>query len=366
MRTHDLFRQDCAEILREQYKARRISKRDFLKGSAALGVSAAALAAGLRPTRAADGITIANYGGDAIRAYNEAFVERFTAETGIPVEIDGTGPIVGRIRKMIDDGQVVWDVADGADYYSARLGEEYLLPIDYDVVDPEKYYSWNKFPYAAGSYTYSNVLAYDSSKFDEAPSSWADFFDLEKFPGKRALYKWFDNQPEIFMLAAGRAPEDIYPIDMDLVVDMVRKLGDNLVLWDSGGLSQQLFFSGEVVMGNIWNTRANTLNRDTDGRVKWLWNQQIMTSAAWVILKGCSDPVAAQQFIASTQDPEGQIKLLQSMGNGPANPAAEALMDDAMRAINPASHMESAITHDVDWYAKHKDDALYTWLDAVS
>ena len=364
MNTHELVRKDCIEMLSDRVRAGKISRRDMLKVSTLLGLStvvnpSAAFAA---PGR----ITIANFGGDAIKAYEDAFTTKFTEETGIEVDIDGSGPLIGRLRKMIEDGQVVWDVADGADYYSPQLGEEYLQPIDYSVVDESKYYSWNHFPYAAGSYTYSNVLAYDSSKFDEAPTSWADFFDLKKFPGKRLLYKWFDNQPEMFMMAAGKSVDDIYPIDMDLVVDMVRSLGDDLVLWDSGGLSQQLFLSGEVVMGNIWNTRANAINRETNGRVKWLWNQQILSSAAWLIPQGCSNPEAGQRFIASTQDPERQIVLLRLMGNGPANPAAEALLTDELRAINPASHLETAVPHNVEWYASEKDEALYTWLDAVS
>lgn len=50
---------------------------------------------------------------------------------------------------------------------------------------------------------FSTVFAYDSSKFPEGPKTMADFFDLEKFPGKRAMRKAKANLEMALMAGAG-------------------------------------------------------------------------------------------------------------------------------------------------------------------
>ncbi|MCF4166309.1 extracellular solute-binding protein [Zavarzinia compransoris] len=362
----DLHREDSLALVKDLYAKGRVNRRDFLSLCAILGASAAGASLGGRKALAADEITISNFGGDAIKAYTDAWTAPFTADTGVNVAIDGAGPLPGNIKKMVDEKNVIWDVSDGDAFYGLQLGPDYLEPIDYSVVDPAGFFDWNKYPLSAGNYVYSYVLAYDKTKLPEAPTSWADLFDLKKFPGKRTLWKWFMGMPEIFMLAAGKAPEDVYPIDMKLVVEMVKSLGDNLVLWDSGASSQQLFLDGEVVMGNIWNTRCSVLERDTEGRVTWTWNQQIVSPGAWCIPKGGKKLDIAQKFIASTQDPKRQITLLDALGNGPANPAALPLLTEEQKRINPTSHLDVGVIRNEQWYAENYDNELNTWLDAIA
>lgn len=324
--------------------------------------------AGGKSARAAnESITLVNYGGDAIKAYAEYWGKPFTQATGITVNIDGSGPLLGRIRKMVDDKAVVWDIGDLAPYYGVRLGSDYFVPIDYSIVARDKSFPWLMSDYCAGSYCYSNVLAYDSSKFpSDPPKTWVDFFDRKKYPGKRALFKWGDGSPEACMLGAGKALNEVFPLDMDLVAKMVKSLGDDLVLWDSGGMSQQLFLDGEIVMGMLWNTRARQLERDTKGRVKYTWNQQIVAPAGWSILKGSKHVAAAQKFIASTQNPASQIGLLDALGNGPASLEAVKMLTPEQAKSNPTSHLEVGVLQSAEYYAKHYDEMVDNWTDAIS
>jgi putative spermidine/putrescine transport system substrate-binding protein len=310
-------------------------------------------------------VTIANYGGDATGFMTEAFANPFTADTGTKVEFDGSGPLVGRVRKMVDDRSVHWDLADASSFYGPQLGPDYLEKIDYSIVDRRQLFDWNQDELAVGNYVYSFVLAFDASKFATQPTGWKDFFDREKFPGKRAMYKWFEGQPEAFMLAMGAKPEEVYPFDMDRVTGMIEDMGDDLVLWDTGGLSQQLFLDGDVVMGNIWSTRARQLEQDTNGRVTWTFNQQIIQPGTWVIPKGAPNAAAAQRLIAASQSPERQLKLLDLMGSGPANPKALPLLSPEQQRLNPTSHMEGAVITDAIYYAENQADILDAWLSAV-
>ncbi len=359
----DAFLRDSIGRAQALHASGRIDRRTFLAAMAALGAVSAAPA-----IRAQDkALTIANFGGDAVDAFTQAWTAPFAASSGAEVTIDGAGPLPGAIKKMVEEKNVIWDVSDGDGFYAFQLGREGLLEtIDYSVVKKDDLFPWNAYEHGVGNYVYSYVLVYRKSKYPEPPTGWADFLNLEKFPGKRTLWKWFAGAPEPLLLGMGVPKDQIYPIDMDKVVAAAKGLGDNLILWDSGGSSQQLFLDGEVDMGAIWHTRATVLERDTGGDVTWTWNDHILSPGAWVIPKGGRDPALAQSFIASTQDPQRQIKLLELLGNGPANPKAIPLLTEAQRRLNPTSHLDLALIRDEEWYATQYDAALGVWLDAIA
>ncbi|KPW52742.1 hypothetical protein ALO95_200201 [Pseudomonas syringae pv. antirrhini] len=358
--------EDSIAILKDKLVKKEITKRDFLKACLVVSGGVAMSSLGLPSAYGNEQMTVANQGGDAVKVFGDAWTTPFERGTGIKVNIDGSGTLVGTVKKMVDDRNVHWDVLDGDGFFSPMLGADYLEPIDYNIVSPNGFFDWNKQTYGAGNYVYSVVLAYDKSKLSTAPKNWVDFFDRKNFPGKRALFKWFLCMPEVCMLGAGRKPEEIYPIDMNLVTEMVQSLGDDLVLWDSGASSQQLFLDGEVVMGAVWNTRATSVARDTNDRIAWTWEDQIVTPATWNIPKGAKNVAAAQRFIASTQDIRSQIKVLELMGYGPANPAAINQLNEAQARINPTSHLDKGIIRNDLWYAQHMNSELGTWLDAIS
>lgn len=55
---------------------------------------------------------MANFGGEAVKDFALALAAPFTAETGITVKIDGSGPLPGKIKSQVDARHVIWDVAD--------------------------------------------------------------------------------------------------------------------------------------------------------------------------------------------------------------------------------------------------------------
>ncbi len=366
---HRGYQQDLVEIAQQEYAEGRIGRRDFLWLAAALGAAPALTTLGARSAAAeTKEITIANFGGEAIKHYATAWGDPFTADTGIKVKIDGSGPLPGKIRSQVDAKNVIWDVADGSGYYSTQLGPTgYLEPIDYTIVDKKNLWEGWAWPYAAGDYAFSYVLAYDTTKVKGVPS-WADFFDTKKYPGKRATFKYFEGTGEQILLGDGVAPDKLYPMDMKRVVAKAKSLGKDLILWESGAASQQLFLDGEVVMASIWHTRAGLLKRDTKGRVDFTWNQAIRCPGAWVIPKGAKDPKVSNQFIAASLKPERQLKLLELLGNGPSNPAASAMAKGEIAAKDPinAANLKVEITRDEEWYATSYDDALDKWLEGLA
>ncbi len=63
-----------------------------------------------------------------------------------------------------------------------------------------------------GDLLWSTVLTYNAQKLKQAPKSWADFWNVKDYPGKRALRKSAKFTLEIALLADGVKREDLYTV----------------------------------------------------------------------------------------------------------------------------------------------------------
>jgi putative spermidine/putrescine transport system substrate-binding protein len=372
------FARDCVEIAAERLAKGQIDRRTFLQALTILGAGTSVLTLGGGSAKAADEVVVVNWGGPAVEAYQNAFGAPFEKATGTKVVIDGTGPLGSKIKAMVDAGAVTWDVCDTGTGTTLVLEKQGVLePIDYSVVDKSKMQDIFAYEYGCANYMFSFVLAYNKKSVSAEPTGWKDFWDLEKFPGNRTLRKQPNGMLEACMMAAGKSTKDVYPIDLDLAVSKLKEIKDYVIAWGSGSQSQELFRTGEVVMGDIWHTRANLLNQETNGDVTWTWKDGIVTAGMWNVPKGNPAGVeTAMKFIASSQDPEQQLVLFNAMGNGPANPAAADMVPADKKYIDPGQpeNLAVQVLQNGPWYQEDSgvrnltNDELSRemWLDALS
>lgn len=373
------FARDCVEIAATRLAKGEIDRRTFFQGLALLGALPAAVTLGGRSAGAAAGeVVVVNWGGPAVEAYSKAFGVPFEKATGTKVVIDGTGPLGSKIKAMVDAKAVTWDVCDtgtGTTLVLQKLGV--IQKIDYGIVDKSKMQAMFAYEYGCANYMFSFILAYNKTKVPSAPTGWKDFWDLAKFPGNRTLRKQPNGMLEACMMAAGRSPKEVYPIDIDLAVGKLKEIKANVIAWGSGSQSQELFRTGEVVMGNIWHTRANLLSQETDGDVTWTWQDGIVTAGMWNVPNdNPAGTETAMKFIASSQDPAQQLVLFDAMGNGPANPAAAAQVPADKRYIDPGQpeNLALQVLQNGPWYEEDSGTRNLTndelsrekWLDALS
>ena len=368
MTPNQRFLQDCAEIAADKFNKRRIDRRTFVKATAALGLIPA-MKAGKAYAATPAQLVHANWGGDGATCTSNIYGATFTAETGIPVVLDGSGPFEGTIKQMVETDSTIWDCCDSDVFSGLRLGRADLLTaIDYSIVDKNKILAPFTYDYCVLGYWYSYALTYDTTKVDGVPT-WADFFDVDKYEGKRTMYKWMSGAPEAALLADGVPMEEIYPLDMDRAMEKILSIEDHVIYWGSGAESQTMFLDEEVIMGNIWQTRASVIERDTEGRATWTWDQAIACPAGWVIPG--KNPAGAEwgnRWLAHLQDPELQIQVMDCYGQGPANPAALDLMTPEQRRLHPAApeNLEVQLLSDQEYWAANYDDVLNMFLDNIS
>lgn len=364
--------QDCIEVLIEKTRRGQIDRRTFLKGMGLMAALPLALRNGVSFAAGDKPLVVVNWGGDAIKAFGKAWTEGFSKATGIPTKIDGSGPTEGAIRTQLSSGRVSWDVVDAESSILQNLGKEGLVqPIDYNVVSRDKVLPGFAYEYGIADYMLSYVIAYDSERFgDKAPKTWADFWDVKTFPGKRTLYKWMNGMLEAALLADGVAPDKLYPLDVPRAMKKIEELKPHvLAFWGSGAETQQLLIEGEVSMGAIWNTRAQVITEDSEDRIKWTFDNALLGCSNWGVLKGNpAGTEAAMKFIAYAQDPQSQVELFKMFGNGPANPAAAALIPEDRKHLNctDPANLPKQIMLSHEWYTDHYAATLEQYLTHIS
>ena len=366
------FENDCLAILGEKARSGQISRRRFQQlAGALLGTATLASSGGDAAAQASD-LVFVNWGGDAGTAYNAAYGAPFEKQSGVKVKQDGSGPTEGAIQAQFQSGKPSWDIVDADPFSAQTLGHKGMIqPIDYDVVDKSKTRPGFQWEYAASSYFFSYIIAYDATKFGEnPPTGMADFFDVEKFPGKRALYKWGSGMWEALLIADGVAKADLYPLDIERAHKKLKAFKDNVVAyWGGGSESQSILLNGEASMALIWSTRAKLIETDSQGDVKFTWNDGLISPGSMAVIKNNpAGPKVAMEFIASAQDPKKQLVMFQMLGQGPANPAADKLIPPDEQRFNPVDPVNFAkqTPLDMGWYEKNYSSALDEYLKIIS
>src|SRR5438477_478943 len=192
-----------------------------------------------------------------------------------------------------------------------------------------------------GDIYFSSVLGYNTQAFPSGkhPRSWAEFWDLKRFPGPRMLADLASGNVdlEFALLADGVAKDKLYPLDiergfksLDRVRSAIRKF------WDTGALSAQMLADKEVVLGSIWNGRLQAV-ADKGAPLAIEWNEASLQSQYWGVLKGAKHAEDAQRFVDFACQPELQANLARLIPYGPTNRQAFKSIPADVAARLPSS-----------------------------
>ncbi len=364
------FMQDCIERANNALESGKIDRRAFLTVMAATGLLAAT---GGRALSAEEKeLIFVGWGGLANDAYQKCYAEPFmAANPGIKVVQDTSGAAPGTIRSMVESGNVTWDIGDSSAPVASMLGKQgFLEKVDYSVVNKEDVVSpAYAQEYGATPLAFSSIIVYDSEKYPEAPKGWADFYDFERFPGRRAMQKDAEVMMDTLQLGLGRDPAALYPLDVDACLAKLKEIKDNVIFWDSGSQSEEMMRSGEADMGILWQSRAFAVVKDSGDRLKATWNQGILQAGSFVIPKGAPLVADAQRLLASMLAlPEPQVEALKLLGTGPTNPKAAALVPAELRPVNPLDPDNRALQIELnaEWWGDNYAKVNEAYLEAIT
>ena len=198
------------------------------------------------------------------------------------------------------------------------------------------------------------------------PKSWADFWDVKAFPGKRALRANAQDLIEIALLSDGVAPADVYttlstPEGMDRALKRLEQLKpDVAVWWDSGAQSAQVLKDGDADLVITWNGRAESVVAD-GGAADYSFAGSVIGTDCLAVPKGAPNAANAMKLIAAMTTPAREAKLTDFIAYGPINPAAYEgglIPEDRLKKLATApANAGTSVFSDANWWMKNGDAA---------
>jgi putative spermidine/putrescine transport system substrate-binding protein len=304
-------------------------------------------------------VTVMSWGGAYGAAQSAGHLAPFTEKTGIKTTmLDADNP-AQPIKAMVEAGNVTVDVASVEYADAIRMCDEGLLePVDINALPAGNDGVAAKDDFLPGAVTdcgvstdiWANVFAYDTTKYpaDAAPSKVADFFDLQKFPGKRGLKKGPKAVLEFALLGDGVPASDVYkvlgtPEGVDRAFKKLDTIKDQVVWWEAGAQPPQLLADGEVVMTTAYNGRIFNAAVAEGKPFQIVWDGQIYENEMYVIPKGAPNMDEAKQFLAFATSTDGLRAQAQNISYGPARKSAlkdELIFKDGKTVMGP--HLPTA------------------------
>lgn len=334
-------------------------------------------------------LTVATWGGAYEASQRRAYFDPFTEATGIVVK---TVPYDGGVKDLSDhlaEATVQWDVIDmiqsdasvACDLGLLELIDPAMLVPAPDGTPPEEDFMKGAIqPCFINQIVFSTVIAYNDQAFPgEKPDSVEDFFDLEAFPGKRALRRSPVGLFEWALLSLSVPREQLYDLlsthrGLALASQRLNGIRDSVIWWRSGDEPAALLASGQATMATGYNGRFFHARVMAGMPISVIWDGQLIGYNSWAIPRGTSQVEQARAFIAFATRTERMAAQANLISYGPTRRSAQkriGLHADTGVSMQPhmptaPAHMDTAIFRDHRWYSKTvglRELWFQTWLD---
>ncbi|MDX8348437.1 extracellular solute-binding protein [Cognatiyoonia sp. IB215446] len=342
----------------------------------------------------ADEMTIVSWGGAYSASQQAAYHDPYMEMTGVTIINDeSSSEAVAKLRAMNEAGNITWDLVDVEAADAIRLCDEGLAM----EIDPDEILAPGD-DGSSASDDFGDMLVSDcfipqivfSTTFGyrtdmvpagvEPPTGACDVFDLETYPGKRALNRNPIANMEWALLCDGVAYEDVYDVletdeGQAQAFAKLDTIKSETIWWTAGAETPQLLADGEIFMGSTYNGRLFSLIAEQGQPVEMAWNWQMFDLDGWVIPTGLSEDRLARvldyvRFATDTQRLADQAKYI---SYGPARASSAPLVSThATLGIDMAPHMptdpnnaENTFVNNYEWWADYRDDLdakFQSWL----
>ena len=341
----------------------------------------------------AEDMTIVSWGGAYSASQNNAYHKPYMEKNpSITIINDESSPeAVAKLRAMNEAGNVTWDLVDVVASDAIRLCDEGLaMEIDHDKVlaaAPDGTPASEDFGDLIVSdcfipqIVYSTTFAYRTDKVgDTPPTDVCAIFDMDKYPGKRALEKRPINNMEWALLCDGVAKEDVYDVleteeGVQQAFAKLDTIKDDVIWWSAAAEPVQLLADGEIVMGSSYNGRLFSLIEEQKQPVAMLWDAQVFDLDGWIVPAGLPEDRKQRvmeylNFATDTQRLADQAKYI---SYGPARKSSAPLVGKhETLGIEMAPHMptdpnnaKNTFLYNYEWWADNRDDLdakFQAWL----
>jgi len=331
-----------------QKRSTELTRREAIEFAAGLVISAGALMHSPSRARGADQnvVSVGTWGGLYTESQKAAYLDPFQEVSGVRVNIVQTDQIsAAAIKAMVATGNYEYDVATvtSNDYWPA-VRNGWLEPVDYSIVKSEDKTPSQLLKFGVGCEVISDIFAYRTDVFPNGgPESWADYWNVKKFPGPRAMQKRPSPIVEAALLVDGVSPDKLYPLDLDRAFRKMDEIKDAIrVWWISSSQQQQAAANKEAVIIQMYNARAvDSMKKGVP--LKLVWNQGFYDPGYFVVPKGSPNAKNAMRLINYAAGPKGLAEFARRTYYGPSNLKSIELLDDETKRLMNTSPQNLAV-----------------------
>jgi len=321
--------------------------------------------------QAHEDLTFTTWTGPYMRSQMLGFVYPYEKETGKRVNVEHYGGGLDEIRDQVESANVKWDVVDLTQADSLRACEEGLLEkINHgmlpDGADGSSYkddfIDGALNPCGVGIIVWATIFAYDNKVFtDNKPSTIADFFDVKKFPGRRAIRK----DPAVIMewalLADGVPGDEIYSTletsqGLARAFKKLNVIKPYIVWWKNGRDPIRLLNDSNVAMSSIWATTGVEGSKEENSHYSVIWDGRVIEMDLFGITRGSRNLDEAMEFIKYASNSKSLAEQAKYLANGPARKSSINLIPKQVQDNLPIGQFhddKASILSDAKWWAKN-------------
>jgi putative spermidine/putrescine transport system substrate-binding protein len=312
---------------------------------------------------AATDVVIEGGTGNFADCLRTSYYDPYTSATGITVleapEDDG----IARPKLAVDTGvyQVDVDFVSEAELVQ-KNGPDILEPIDYNLVPKDEIIPGLALDYGVGVNPNALVVGYNEAFLPEGgqkPAGIADFFDLQKFPGKRAIFEFLEAHTIALALLADGVPVDqLVPFDYDRAFAKLDTIKDQLIFAQSGTDARSLMDSGEAPIEITFASRVKE-SIDAGESAGIGWDGFSLFSDFMVIPKGDPNRDTAMNLVAFISSKEVSGNMSNCVAIGPAN--TQAAVNPDVKDFLPTSHLDQphvvlTTPESLQWTTEHSEE----------
>lgn len=337
----------------------------------------------INAANAGDKLTVVSWGGAFTKSQVEAYHKPYTAKTGVELVSEDFSGGLAEIKAQVEANNVRWDLVSLDKPDIVRGCAEGLL----ETVDPsilpagadgtpaaEDFIPGAIHECAVNTIVVSTVLAINEEAFEgkPAPSKLTDLFDLETYPGRRALQKMPQGNLEWALIADGVKPEDVYktletPEGRARAFAKLDSIKSEVVWWTTGAQPPQMLADKEVTMASAFNGRIHSATEEEGQPFKIIWDHQLGYMNGWAIPKGSPNLKQALDFIKFSSGTKPLADQAKYVAYGPTRKSSSAQISPKILASLPTApnNFQTAFLIDDEWWSDYADELneeFNTWL----
>ena len=173
-----------------------------------------------------------------------------------------------------------------------------------------------------------------ASRATSGPATIADFFNLKRFPGKRAVPAWPNGLIEMALVADGVMPRKVYQVlarsgGIDRAFRKLDSIKANLVFWTRAAKALEMVEYRSVKMAIAFSNVVGEAVLEREADLVTIWDGQVLEAEWFAVPKGSKRKDTAFDFIRFATGPGSQARMAHFATYGPLRRSALARIADA-------------------------------------